>query len=35
MPMIQISSLTDLVALGGFNPNKYMTPQPMPFSGQG
>jgi hypothetical protein len=33
-PMIQISSLTDIVALGGFNPNKYMTPQPMPFQPQ-
>jgi hypothetical protein len=29
MPMFQISSLTDIVALGGFNPNKYLTPQPM------
>jgi hypothetical protein len=26
--MIQLSSLTDIMALGGFNPNKYLTPQP-------
>ena len=26
MPMIPLSSLTDIMALGGFNPNKYMTP---------
>jgi hypothetical protein len=26
MPMIQISSLTDIMALGGFNPNKYLSP---------
>lgn len=30
-PMIQLSSLADIVALGGFNPNKYMTPQPQPY----
>lgn len=30
--MIQLSSLADIVALGGFNPNKYLTPAPMPFS---
>jgi hypothetical protein len=35
MPMIQISSLTDIMALGGFNPNKYLSPQPMPFNPQG
>ena len=35
MPMIQISSLTDIMALGGFNPNKYLSPQPMPFGNQG
>lgn len=29
-PMIQLSSLADIVALGGFNPNKYMSP-PEPF----
>ena len=34
-PVIQISSLTDIVALGGFNPNKYMSPQPMPFAPMG
>jgi len=38
-PMIQLSSLADIVALGGFNPNKYMSPQPdfgqsQPFYGQ-
>ena len=34
--MIQLSSLTDIVALGGFNPNKYLTPQPIPvqYGGQ-
>jgi hypothetical protein len=32
MPMIQISSLTDIMALGGFNPNKYLSPQPLPFT---
>jgi hypothetical protein len=35
-PMIQITSIADLAALsggfGGFNPNKYMTPQPMNFN---
>jgi hypothetical protein len=30
--MFSISSLTDIVAIGGFNPNKYMTPQPMFFN---
>lgn len=30
-PMIQLTSLADIVALGGFNPNKYLSPQPMPF----
>jgi hypothetical protein len=31
-PMIQISSLTDILSLGGFNPNKYLTqPPPMPY----
>lgn len=31
-PMIQISSLTDILSLGGFNPNKYLTaPQPVPY----
>lgn len=30
-PMIEISSLADIVALGGFNPNKYMTPQPQMY----
>jgi hypothetical protein len=30
-PFFQLSSLTDIMALGGFNPNKYMTPQPLPF----
>lgn len=30
-PMIQLSSLADIVALGGFNPNKYLTPQPQPY----
>jgi len=35
MPMIQISSLTDIMALGGFNPNKYLSPQPMPFNTHG
>lgn len=28
--MIQINSLVDLAAIGGFNPNKYMTPMPEP-----
>lgn len=28
MPMLPIQSLTEMVALGGFNPNKYMTPTP-------
>jgi len=36
--MIQISNLTDIMALGGFNPsfnpNKYLSPQPMPFTPQ-
>jgi len=32
--MFTISSLTDIVALGGFNPNKYMTPQPLYFQAQ-
>lgn len=27
-PMIQLSSLADIVALGGFNPNKYLGPSP-------
>jgi len=35
MPMIQISSIADIMALGGFNPNKYMTPQPVAFSPNG
>lgn len=30
-PMIPLN-LTDLVTIGGFNPNKYMTPQPMQFN---
>lgn len=34
-PMIQISSLTDILSLGGFNPNKYLAqpsqPPPMPY----
>lgn len=30
-PMIQLTSLADIVALGGFNPNKYSMPPPMPF----
>lgn len=35
-PMIQISSLTDILSLGGFNPNKYLTPpQPMPYGMNG
>jgi hypothetical protein len=29
-PMIQLSSLADIVALGGFNPNKYLGPSPAP-----
>ena len=29
--MIQLTSLADIVALGGFNPNKYLSPQPLPF----
>lgn len=33
MPMFTISNLTDIMALGGFNPNKYLTPQPMPAVG--
>jgi len=40
-PMIQLSSLADIVALGGFNPNKYLGPNPsagygapQPFSSQ-
>jgi hypothetical protein len=37
--MIQLSSLADIVALGGFNPNKYLNPnpvmsQPQPFTSQ-
>lgn len=31
--MFTISNLTDIMALGGFNPNKYLTPQPMPTIG--
>lgn len=36
-PMFQISNLTDIMALGGFNPNKYSNPmpQPMQFNGYG
>lgn len=34
MPILQIQSLTD-IALGGFNPNKYMTPQPPQFAQYG
>jgi hypothetical protein len=26
MPLIPLQSLTDIMALGGFNPNKYLTP---------
>jgi len=39
-PMIQLSSLADIVALGGFNPNKYLGPSPtssyapQPFASQ-
>jgi hypothetical protein len=33
MPMFTISNLTDIMALGGFNPNKYLTPQPIPMPG--
>jgi hypothetical protein len=33
MAMIPLSNLTEIMALGGFNPNKYMTPQPMPNFG--
>lgn len=32
VPLIPIQSLTDIMALGGFNPNKYLSPQPMPFN---
>jgi hypothetical protein len=32
MPMIPISSLTEIMALGGFNPNKYMSPMPIGFN---
>jgi len=32
--LIQLNSLTDIMALGGFNPNKYMTP-PQPYYGYG
>jgi len=34
-PMIQLSSLTDIMALGGFNPNKYLSPQPQYSYGYG
>jgi len=33
--MIQLSSLTDIMALGGFNPNKYLSPQPQYSLGMG
>lgn len=34
-PMIQISSLADIMALGGFNPNKYLSPAPVAFTPNG
>jgi hypothetical protein len=33
--MIQISSLADIMALGGFNPNKYLSPAPLAFNQNG
>jgi hypothetical protein len=30
--MIQINSLADIAILGGFNPNKYLSPIPFDFS---
>jgi len=26
--MIQITNIADIAAIGGFNPNKYLSPQP-------
>jgi len=34
-PMIQISSIADIMALGGFNPNKYLGPSPVAFTPNG
>lgn len=33
-PMIQITSLAEMAAFGGFDPNKYLCPAPLPFGGQ-
>ena len=33
-PMIQITSLAEIAAFSGFNPNKYLCPAPVGFSGQ-
>jgi hypothetical protein len=32
-PMIQITSLAEMAAFGGFDPNKYLCPAPLPFAG--
>ena len=29
--MIQMSNMSDIMAAGGFNPNKYMQPSPLPY----
>ena len=31
--MIQITNIADIAAIGGFNPNKYLTPPPQPILG--
>lgn len=31
--MIPLQNLTEIMAFGGFNPNKYLSPQPMPQFG--
>lgn len=31
-PMIQITSIAEMAAFGGFNPNKYLCPAPIAFS---
>ena len=28
--MIQITNIADIAAIGGFNPNKYLSPPPIP-----
>lgn len=29
--MIQITNIADIAAIGGFNPNKYLSPPPQPI----